>query len=175
MTIIITQWQHFRWWKSWGRSWGLGWCLTLFMLKISRFVSLRPHIFTISPTDMKLLNHEHRVRIQTSDEYRITHSYRDREGNKNERLKDIKQWLFFFISGKHHLVSRTDFEVSWFRISNRQCLLLRCWFSPIKYGRQAPFIFQPLIYQYVPFLLWYSTSHFLWPYKEKFLNPFTMG
>jgi len=26
-----------------------------------RFVSLRPHVFTISPTDMKLLNHEHRV------------------------------------------------------------------------------------------------------------------
>ena len=120
MTIIITQWQHFRWWKSWGRSWGLGWCLTLFMPKISRFVSLRPHVFTISPTDMKLLNHEHRVNITWHIATKI---------EKGTKMRDYNDC--FFISGQHHLVSRTDFEVSWFRISNRQCLLLRCWFSLI--------------------------------------------
>merc|ERR1719309_1063335 len=32
-------------------------CIPLYM----RFVSLRPHLLTLSPTDMKLLNHEHRV------------------------------------------------------------------------------------------------------------------
>ena len=61
-------------------------CIPLYM----RFLALRPHILTLSPSDMKLLNHEHRVRIQTSDEYHIKHSYRDREGDKNERLKVVK-------------------------------------------------------------------------------------
>ena len=32
-------------------------CIPLYM----RFVSLRPHMFTLSPMDMKLLNHEHTV------------------------------------------------------------------------------------------------------------------
>jgi len=32
-------------------------CIPLYM----RFISLRPHIFTLSPTDMKLLNYEHKV------------------------------------------------------------------------------------------------------------------
>ena len=32
-------------------------CIPLYM----RFVSLRPHMFTLSPLDMKLLNHEHTV------------------------------------------------------------------------------------------------------------------
>ena len=33
-------------------------CLPLYM----RFISLRPHLFTLSPADMKLLNYEHTVR-----------------------------------------------------------------------------------------------------------------
>jgi len=32
-------------------------CLPLYM----RFISLRPHLFTLSPADMKLLNYEHTV------------------------------------------------------------------------------------------------------------------
>ena len=32
-------------------------CIPLYM----RFISLRPHVFTLSPNDMKLLNYEHTV------------------------------------------------------------------------------------------------------------------
>ena len=35
--------------------------MLIMIMIIVRFVSLRPHVFTLSPTDMKLLNHEHRV------------------------------------------------------------------------------------------------------------------
>ena len=42
----------------------LGVCLPLVLLCVPlymRFISLRPHLFTLSPLDMKLLNYEHRV------------------------------------------------------------------------------------------------------------------
>ena len=42
----------------------LGVCLPLVLLCVPlymRFISLRPHLFHLSPLDMKLLNYEHKV------------------------------------------------------------------------------------------------------------------
>jgi len=96
-------------------------CVPLYM----RFVSLRPHVFTLSPTDMKLLNHEHRVsttwcRAQTLKMNSTFRAYllpeRPKLRSQKHRVQmerkiveledDMKEyWGFYLLKHSHYKVS----------------------------------------------------------------------
>ena len=77
-------------------------------MTMTRFVSLRPHVFTLSPTDMKLLNHEHRVSVVwlTFLHYCVFSSV----SSNHECCSHLVN--FCEISGEHDVVPGSDSKVS---------------------------------------------------------------
>ena len=99
-------------------------CIPLYM----RFISLRPHIFTLSPTDMKLLNYEHKVSTMWCKEQtlRMNSSFnayllpeKPKLQRKRQRIKmerkiinledDMKEYWGFYLLSESYFRLKTCF------------------------------------------------------------------